>query len=71
MPYLTTRKIANHFNVTQRTVRNWISKGLIPAIKMGKKWFVEESKFRNSIISHNEIQKIVNEIIYKAIGLRK
>jgi len=71
MPYLTTRKIANHFNVTQRTVRNWISKGLIPAIKMGKKWFVEESKFRNSKISHNEIQKIVNEIIYKTIGLRK
>jgi excisionase family DNA binding protein len=69
MPYLTTRKIANRYNVTQRTVRNWISKGLIPAIRVGKKWMVEESKFKTSIITDNEIQKIVGEIIYKTIGL--
>jgi len=71
MPYLTTRKIANHFNITQRTVRNWISKGLIPAIKIGKKWMVEELGLKKSVISHNEVQEIVHEIIYNSIGDRK
>jgi hypothetical protein len=52
-------------------VRNWISKGLIPAIRVGKKWMIEESSFKNSIITDNEIQKIVREIIYKSIGGRK
>jgi excisionase family DNA binding protein len=71
MPYLTTNKIAQRFNVSQRTVRNWISKGLIPAVKVGKKWMVEESGLKNSVITDNEIQKIVREIINKSIGFKR
>jgi hypothetical protein len=52
-------------------VRNWISKGLIPAVRIGKKWMVEEARLKNSVITDNEIQKIVCEIINKSIGFKK
>jgi excisionase family DNA binding protein len=41
-PY-TTRAAAERLDVTAATVRRWIARGLLPAIKVGGEWSVEHS----------------------------
>lgn len=42
---LTTKDIASELNVSDKTVRNWIDGGLLPAYKFGKEYRVERDDF--------------------------
>lgn len=46
--YVTTGDVAEHFDVSTRTIRNWLAKGLFPgAVKMSplskSDWLIPES----------------------------
>jgi excisionase family DNA binding protein len=34
--YLTKAQIAEHYGVSPRTIGNWVSKGVLPALKIGR-----------------------------------
>jgi excisionase family DNA binding protein len=39
MPYtLRVREVAQRFEVTEETIRDWINSGRLSAIKIGKSW---------------------------------
>ena len=40
----TLTQVASIFSVTRQTVLNWVKKGNISAVKVGRKWFVPESE---------------------------
>lgn len=47
MRYLSTKEIANRWNITERTVRNYCSQGLIPgAFVTGKTWNIPEDAIK-------------------------
>lgn len=39
----TTQQIADAFQVTTETVRNWITSGQLKALKLGNEWRVPQS----------------------------
>lgn len=39
--YLSTKEIANIFKITEVTVRRWINRGWLPAIKIGKMYRIK------------------------------
>ncbi len=39
-------EVAKHFNVTTRTIRNWVKAGRIQGVKIGRKWFFKDSEIR-------------------------
>ena len=40
---LTTEQVCRLFNITKGTLSNWLYKGQIPSIKIGRKHFFKES----------------------------
>lgn len=44
--FITTGKIAEITGKTQRTILNWLEKGVIPGDKIGGTWLIDEKKFR-------------------------
>lgn len=40
---LTTAQVADRFGVSKRTVQSWINRGLLPAVRMGRDWFVTDT----------------------------
>ena len=46
MNIYTTQGIADYFNVTRRTVYNWIEGGNLKAAKIGKSWIITEESLR-------------------------
>jgi excisionase family DNA binding protein len=40
---LTVREVATHMRVLEKTVREWISQGRLPASKAGKAWLIRRS----------------------------
>lgn len=47
--YLTIKEVAETLKVSQRTVRNWIKNGLIPAAQFGLQFRIEKTDFENFI----------------------
>jgi len=43
--YYTVKEVAELLKVTERTVRNWIRKGQIKAIKIGRVWRIPANQF--------------------------
>ena len=41
-------EVAAILNRTEKTVRRWLKKGLIPGAKIGRVWIVEEDALRKS-----------------------
>ncbi len=44
-----TKKLAQFFGVTERTVLGWCRKGKLPAFKIGKKWRVRAADLQKMI----------------------
>lgn len=44
-PMMTTRQVAENFQVHVETVRNWINAGDLRAIRIGHKWRIPKSEF--------------------------
>jgi len=43
--YLRVQDIVDRMGVTDETVRSWIRKGMLPAIKIGRDYFIEPADF--------------------------
>lgn len=42
--FLTTKEVAKHFGITDRTVRRHIKRGMLPAIALhAKQWLIKET----------------------------
>jgi len=46
MGMLTTKEAAERVNKGQRAIQALISKGYLPAVKLGRDWFVDERSLR-------------------------
>lgn len=56
--YLTTEQIAKILNIKNViTVRRWINKGLIDAIKIGKEYRISNADFEKFIVKHKVSKK--------------
>jgi excisionase family DNA binding protein len=45
---LTTREVAAQFRTAEKTIRDWIAKGELMAVRYGKQWYISETALRNS-----------------------
>ena len=50
-PFYNVDDVAEMFNVSKRTVRRWISEGLIVSIKPTRKHLISSKSIRNLILS--------------------
>jgi excisionase family DNA binding protein len=42
-PLLTVPQVADEFQVTSQTIRNWIDQGVLPAIRVGRAFRIERA----------------------------
>lgn len=47
--YLNVKEVASIFDVTDQTIKNWIYKGEIEAIRLGMKYLISESSLQHFI----------------------
>lgn len=50
--WLSLDEISAHLGVSKKTIYSWLSKGTIPAVKMGRLW-----KFKASLVDKWMIEK--------------
>lgn len=43
--YYTSKDVAIIFDIPEQTIRDWIVKGDLKAVKLGKRWFLPISQF--------------------------
>lgn len=54
---LTVDQVADHLKVRARTVRDWIRRNELPAIKIGREWRIEQTaleQFLDERRTHNK-----------------
>ncbi len=51
----SVKELADHCGVAELTVRNWITDGKVKAQRIGRRIFIEEEEFQNSL---SEIKSI-------------
>lgn len=54
--HLTKKQAAEYFNVTMRTIENWIARGLLPAYKVGGRVVILEDDI-DAAIQRIEVTK--------------
>lgn len=57
MDYLTVEQVSKSLGVSEKTVRNYISKGELKAFKLGTGWKITEENLQSFIESKSNIQK--------------
>lgn len=53
---LTTDEVAADLHCKPETVTRWLCRGEIPAIKVGRRWLIDEDAFRTWKKSHANVQ---------------
>jgi excisionase family DNA binding protein len=43
---LTPAQVAEHLQFSERTVVDWLRSGLLPGVKLGNRWRVDEEELR-------------------------
>ena len=56
-PLLTVSQVAEEFQVTTQTIRNWIDGGALPAAKIGRAFRVKREDVDELLASHTQIRK--------------
>lgn len=51
-PMLTPEEVAQRLNVTRRTVMDWIYRGVLPSVKVGKQVRVDAADLERFIQQH-------------------
>lgn len=46
-PWIGTKEIAEHLDVTKDTIHKWIKNGTIPCTRIGKLWKFKKSEVEN------------------------
>lgn len=57
MDYLTVKKVSQKLGVSEKTVREYISKGELIAFKLGTGWKITEEDLQTFIKSKSNVQK--------------
>lgn len=43
--YVTTREVAEEFSLTEPTIRSWIKEGVVPGLRLGRKFLIPVEEF--------------------------
>lgn len=49
MGLITVEEMARRLNITPRAAREWLKKGIIPGIKLGRIWRIDEKDLEEFI----------------------
>ena len=55
--YLRVQDIVEKMNVSEETVRSWIRRKLLPAIRIGRDYFIEPKDFQEFLDKRRTIQR--------------
>ena len=47
--YMTVGEVAELLRVDEKTVRNWIRNGLLPAIRVGRQYRIERTEYESFV----------------------
>lgn len=53
---LSVEEVANELNVAKLTVYNWIKRGLLPADKLGRFYYIDRSQFLKALKQYKSLK---------------